>query len=123
MEKNLEFEILSLLAARQHDDHTVDEDEISSIFGENRDTIHYTCSELAAKDYVYYVEHNGDSWAITKEGALALDTINAANIKEKMDSKNLELQTKSINYQKYGVIFAIITGITAIVISIFAAMK
>lgn len=123
MEKNLELDILSLLAARQHDDHTVDEDEIAGILGEGKDTIHYICSSLAAKDYIYYVEYDGDSWAITKEGALALDTINAANIKEKIDSKNLELNTKSINYQKYGVIVAIITGITAMIISIFTAMK
>ncbi|GEM_PF-2284586 len=123
MEKNLEFEILSLLAARQHDDHVVDENEIAGDLGEDKDAIHYTCSSLAAKDYIYYVEHDGDSWAITKEGALALDTIITANIKEKIDSKTLELQTKSINYQKYGVIIAIITGITAMIVSVFTAMK
>ena len=92
MEKNLELSILSMLAALQQDDHVVSEDTIAGNLGENKDTIHYICSALAAKGYIYNAEDNfGDSWGITQEGAIAIDTVYTRNFSKEIDSKNLRL--------------------------------
>ena len=121
---NLELDILTLLAVRRYDEPFLDERDMAGTLGEEEDNIHYACSELEAKGRIYHLEGDlAGSWGITKEGALSIDKIKSSEIKEKKDSKHLELQSKSIDYQKYGVIIAVITGITAMIISIITAMK
>jgi len=73
LDKNdLHINILSILAASQHDDHIMDEYEIAMNLDQTINSIHYALSELESKEYVYCEDEKYSLWGITKQGALAI---------------------------------------------------